>query len=435
MFSNLFFAVLTAICGGCRLRGSLLLLLSVAGGLSAQISSVENLQLLLSQSSNPASDAPQPNKARVSSNPNVFYAAPGPWGNLRCAYIYLEAPKTLVESFPLPNTQPRWIFPESALPQLGGFLKDAGLSQAMVDALLDPKTIVKSDGMVYLYPRPPDLEAIPAQTRAVIYTELAKYPPNEFHMDPVLIIGSDVKEWYRTSKLRPDIVALIEKMSYKRGETIAFSDIPVLLGYAQGEAEARSIFKAMTRTRGIMVKIEADHNTNVEDVVNYWTLGIGLRRKDVEPLLQSIIDTDGIEALPLSHMLPALVRKLLYTYPGIDLAKNGLLPDCHWTSLNFFNYDPHEYLLDSRLATSAVLERFEPVSPPYKYGDVLFFLSKDTGDAYHSCVYLADGLVFTKNGRNLLSPWLIMKQEDVEKVYLYRGDGRVQAFRLKPTEP
>lgn len=433
MLSNLFFAALAAPHDGCRLRGSLLLWFACAGCLSAQISSVENLQLLLSQTSTPTAVDPQVQKPRVSANPNVFYSAPGPWGNLRCAYIYLEAPKTLVDSFPLPNTQPRWAFPESSLPELAGFLKDAGLSQAMVDALLDPKTIVKSDGMVYLYPRPPDLEAIPSQTRAIIYTELAKYPPNEFHMDPVLIIGKDVKEWYRTSKLRPDIVALIEKMTYKRGETIAFSDIPVLLGYAQGEAEARSIFKAMTRTRGIMVKIEADHNTNVEEVVNYWTLGLGLRRKDVEPLLQSIIDTDGIEALPLSHMLPALARKLVYTYPGIDLAKNGLLPDCHWTSLNFFNYDPHEYLLDSRLATSAVLERFEPVSPPYKYGDVLFFLSKETGDAYHSCVFLADGLVFTKNGRNLLSPWLIMKQEDVEKIYLYRGDGRVQAFRLKPT--
>jgi hypothetical protein len=116
------------------------------------------------------------------------------------------------------------------------------------------------------------------------------------------------------------------------------------------------------------------------------------------------------------------------------MGRQGILPDCHWTSLNFFNYDPHEYLLDSRLATSAVLEKFALVEPPYKYGDILFFLNKDSGDAYHSCVYLADNLVFTKNGRNILSPWLIMKREDVEKIYLYRGDGRIQGFRKKPSE-
>lgn len=402
-----------------------------------QISSIENLSLLLSQSSEkkqtPGAVGSLADK--VASNPNVFYANPGPWGVLRCAYIYLEAPKTLIDNFPLPNTQPRWAFPLASLEKLPEFFASAGVSQAMIDSLLDPKTVVKADGTAYLFPRVADLEALDTQTRAVVYTELAGHPENEFHADPVLIINGNVREWYRTSKLRPDLVAKIEKLSYKRGETTAFSDVQLLLGEAQGEAEARTIFKAMTRTRGLLVKIEADHDTNIEEVVNYWTLGIGLRRKDVEPLLQSIVDTDGIEALPLSHMLPALVRKLVYTYPSLDMARQGLLPDCHWTSLNFFNYDPHEYLLDSRLATSAVLERFEPVEPPYLYGDILFFLSKNTGDAYHSCVYLADNLVYTKNGRNLLSPWLVTKKEDVEKIYLYRGDGRVQGFRLKKTSP
>ncbi|GEP42813.1 hypothetical protein [Brevifollis gellanilyticus] len=409
------------------------LCLGGASSLTAQISSIEDLQQFLVTQA-PAVTAPPAVQTgpKISTNPNIFYSNPGPWGNLRCTYIYLEAPKSLIDSFPLPNTQPRWAFPEALRDSLPAFFQGAGLSAAMVTDLMDPKTMVVADGMLYLFPKPPDLEAIPSVNRAVIYTELAKYPANEFHVDPVLIIGQTVPEWYRTSKLRPEIIQKVERLSYKRGETTAFSDIGLLLSYAQSDSEARTIFKAMTRTRGLLVKIEADRGTNIEELVNYWTLGLGLRRKDVEPLLQSIIDTDGMEALPLSHMLPALVRKLIYTYPSLDMGKHGILPDCHWTSLNFFNYDPHEYLLDSRLATSAVLEKFEPIEPPYKYGDILFFLSKQTGDAYHSCVYLADNLVFTKNGRNLLSPWLVMKQEDVEKIYLYRGDGRVQGFRMKP---
>jgi len=397
----------------------------------AQITSLEDLQQRITAQNSTFSAASEPVAAKESPNPNVFYSAPGPWGRLRCAYIYLEAPRNLIENFPLPNTIPRWAFPESLRPDLPAFFQKAGLSQAFIQALLDPQTAVANDGLLYLFPRIPDLEAISPESRAIIYTELAKYPANEYHTDPVLIVGISAQEWYRTSKLRPELIRKIEQLSYKRGETLAFSDISALLSYAQSDSEARTIFKAMTRTRGLMIKIEADHNTNVEELVGYWTLGIGLRRKDVEPLVQSIIDTDGIEALPLSHMLPALVRKLLYTYPSLDMGKQGILPDCHWTSLNFFNYDPHEYLLDSRLATSAVLEKFEPVEPPYKYGDILFFLSKETGDAYHSCVYLADNLVYTKNGRNLLSPWLIMRREDVEKVYMYRGDGRVQGYRLK----
>lgn len=397
----------------------------------AQITSLENLQLLLTRSEEGGNSPTQNPKPLTSPNPNVFYASPGVWGRLRCAYIFLEAPKQLIDNYPLPSTTPRWAFPESLRNDLPALFQKAGLPESVSHSLLDPKTLLVADGMVFVFPKGPEIETLSPESRALLYTELAKYPINEYCVDPVLIIGRTVKEWYRTSKLRPELIQKIDQLAYKRGETTVFSDIPYLLSFAQTDSEARTIFKAMTRTCGLMVKIEADHDTNLEEVVGYWTLGMGLRRKDVEPLFQSIIDTDGVEALPLSHMLPALVRKLMYTYPSLDMGKNGVLPDCHWTSLNFFNFDPHEYLLDSRLATSAVLEKFEPVNPPYKYGDILFFLSNETGDAYHSCVYLADNLVFTKNGRNLLSPWLIMKREDVEKIYLYRGDGRIQGFRRK----
>lgn len=410
------------------------LALLAAGAAPAQISDLNDLRQILTQNQSAKAGSVADSRASlIENNPNVFYTNPGPWGKLRCVYVYLEAPDNLISNFPLPNTRPRWSFPEAMLPRLGAFFSEAGLTQAFIDLLLDERNLVKEGGFVHLFPQLPDLEALTPEVRAVIYTELSKYEPNEFCVDPVLIVGQTVKEWYRTSKLRPAIIDKVAQMSYMRGETIAFSDISAILNYAESDSEARAIFKAFTRTRALMVKMELDDQSNLDELLNYWTLGIGLRRKDVEPLMQSIIDTDGVESLPISHVLPSLVRKLLYTYPGMDLARNGTFPDCHWTSLNFFNYEPHQYLLDSRLATSQVLENFAPVEPPYQYGDILFFLSNTTGDAFHSCVHLADELVFTKNGRNVLSPWVVMKLDDVKKIYLYKGDGRVQAFRRKET--
>jgi hypothetical protein len=406
--------------------------LFTASAAPAQISDLNDLRQILTQNQSVKAGTVGDGRAgSLENNPNVFYTNSGPWGKLRCAYVYLEAPDNLISNFPLPNTRPRWSFPEAMLPRLGGFFLDAGLSQAFIDLLLNERNLAKEGGFVHLFPPLPDLESLSPEVRSLIYTELSKYEPNEFCVDPVLIVGQTVREWYRTSKLRPEIIAKVEQMSYLRGETIAFSDISAILNYAESDSEARTIFKSFTRTRALMVKMELDHDSNLNELLNYWTLGIGLRRKDIEPLMQSIIDTDGVEALPLSHVLPSLVRKLLYTYPGMDLARNGTFPDCHWTSLNFFNYEPHQYLLDSRLATSQVLENFQPVESPLQYGDILFFLSNTTGDAFHSCVHLADDLVFTKNGRNVLSPWVIMKLEDVKKIYLYKGDGRVQAFRRR----
>lgn len=419
-------------CGG-RVRNVLCAAaLLLPGMVGAQITSAENLGVILGQGAplTPPQAVPIPAPVETGTITS-FQANPGPWGDLHCFYVYLEAPKSLVESFALPSTVPRWTLPESSLPALPDFFAKAGLSKALIETLLSPKTVVKENGKVHLFPPLAELEEISPQTRAIIYTELSNYPDNEYHADPVLIIGTTVDEWYRTSKLRPEIVAKIKKLSYMRGETIAFSDVSALLNYAQSESEARTIFKACTRTRNLMVRLKLDKNSNAEEIIRYWSFGVGIRRKDLEPLVTSIIETNGIEDLGISHLLPALARKLLYTYPGLDMAKQGIMPDCHWTSLNFYNFDPHEYLLDARLATSQVLEQFVPVEPPYQYADILFFLDNTTGDAFHSCVHLADNIVYTKNGRNILSPWVIMRLEDVQKIYLYKGNGRVQGFRRK----
>jgi hypothetical protein len=396
----------------------------------AQITSAENLGIILGGSKTPPPNA-LTNSASATPSETVFEANPGPWGRLQCAYVYLEAPKSLVEGFPLPSPTTRWTLPAAAFAEVPALFLRAGLSQTLIDQLLLPQNVVKSDGLVHILPPLPALENLTPESRGIIYTEFSKYPENEYLVDPVLIIGTSVDEWYHGSKLRPEIIQKIKKLSYMRGETIAFSDIPVLLNYAVSDSEARAIFKACTRTRNLMVRLILDEKSNPDEIIKYWSFGVGIRRKDLEPLIQSILELDGVDDLGISHLLPALARKLLYTYPGLDMAKHGVMPDCHWTSLNFFNYEPHDYLLDARLATSQVLENFTPVDPPYQYADILFFLDNTTGDAFHSCVHLADNIVYTKNGRNILSPWVIMRLEDVKKVYLYKGNGRVQGFRRK----
>ncbi|MFN7565159.1 MAG: hypothetical protein ACK5TH_25590 [Prosthecobacter sp.] len=381
---------------------------------------------------NPMLSLPAPSMVPSPSNPAQsapYQSAEGPWGELIGDYIYLEAPPALVDSFALPSTQSRWSFPSSSEASLPKLFADAGLSEEQVKPLIS--SIVREGDYVHVLPTLDFILSLPTGSRASIYTELAKIPVNQYHADPVLIFGTSIEEWYRTSKLRPELIQKVKQLSYIRGETIAFSDIPALLNFAQTDAEARVIFKACTRTRSLMVRLLLDKESDVPKLLSYWSFGVGIRRKDIEPIIQSIIESDTLKDLGLSHILPAQPRKLLFTYPGLDMAKNGLLPDCHWTSLNFYNFDPHEYLLDSRLATSKVLENYVPVEAPYQFGDILFFLDNATGDAFHSCVYLADTLVYTKNGRNILSPWVLMTIDDVKKVYLFRGNGRVQGFRRK----
>jgi hypothetical protein len=356
----------------------------------------------------------------------------GPWGSLQTVPIFLEAPSTMVESFPLPNSAPRWSFPEAEAPNLPTLLTSMGLPASLLTALSQPTAQIREGGWVHLFPPGLLVQDLDPEVRSKLYIQLSQYDVNEFHHDPVLILSDTVEEWYRSSSLRPEVIAAIAKLAYRRGDVWAFSDLPLVLDLALNESEARDIFRTFTRTRTYLVKLNVTPSTDAAAVRHYWSIGgKSFRLKSLEPLLNSIKETGEAVELDISHIIPALPRKLIYNYPGTNFSAKGILPDCHWTSLNFFNYEPHDYLLNPRLATNKVLDDYSPVEPPYTYGDILFFIRTADGDAFHSCLYLAGDFVFTKNGRNQLSPWIISTIADVSRVYLSVTPGRIQAYRRK----
>jgi hypothetical protein len=361
----------------------------------------------------------------------VVQSQPGPWGKLEYFHVYLEAPPYLVEKFPLPNTQTRWIFNTSTSETLEDVLGRCGMTAEEITALTTAPGKLEQNGKVYFFPPRPLVEALTSETRARVYKLLSRLPENEFYAEPVLFASGNIEQWFAGTKLKPSLLDLVKKLSYLRGDIVAFSDLAILISEAGSESEAREILKAMTRTRSLIVKLLLDSTTDFPTMLKYWTTGLNTRRKDAQPMLESVVAVQGAEKLDLMHMLPALPRKLLLTYPDFSLGLDGLFPDCHWTSLNFFNYKEQAYLLDARLATTAVLERFGMIDAPYKFGDIIFFLDNERGDAFHSCVYIADDIVFTKNGRNLLSPWILMKLDEVKKIYLHDGNGHIQGFRNK----
>jgi hypothetical protein len=59
-------------------------------------------------------------------------------------------------------------------------------------------------------------------------------------------------------------------------------------------------------------------------------------------------------------------------------------------------------------------------------------LNKD-GNAIHSVVYLADDIVFTKNGNNYAQPWMLMRLKDVLSDYSGANPARTIVYRSKNT--
>lgn len=357
--------------------------------------------------------------------------AEGPWGRLSYYHFYLEAPDYVVAQFPLPATMTKWVFNIGDFDKIEPLLAGAGMAPERIEQLILPRRVVKDERYVYLFPSAADLESLTPETRSAIYTELARNPANVFHYSPVFFLADSVQEWAKESGLPDETVATIERLAYKSGDALVFSDIPLLLTHAQNVSEARLIMQKLTRVRTLMAQLDLSENDSIPDLLNYWSTGLGLRRKEMEPLMKAIVHTKGVAYLDILHLLPPLPRKLLYTYPDMGYATEGRMPDCHWTSLNFFNIRPQQFLLDTHLATSLVKQDFEKVEPPFRYGDVLMFIEPD-GKAVHSATYLADDIMFSKNGSNILAPWLLMRLQDLMKLYDVRpGRTRIEGFRHK----
>ena len=58
----------------------------------------------------------------------------------------------------------------------------------------------------------------------------------------------------------------------------------------------------------------------------------------------------------------------------------------------------------------------------------------DEGYAHHSCTYLAADIVFTKNGFNILMPWILANLGDVANLYKdFEGKPlSIKGYRRRP---
>ncbi len=359
----------------------------------------------------------------------VWKSNPGPWGDLEIHSIYLEVPSSMLAEMPKPNSVPRWCFPGADENVLKALFKQAGLSSSVQDRLFNPQRIVAKDGVLTLFPVLEDLEAMTSEQRSVVYQVLAKSPLNEFQCDPVYVLGGDVDDWLREAHLSDELKKLVKQMTWHRGKAVAFSDVSALLNHTHSDVEVTQVFQLMTRIRTLMAELKLPVGIDWKPLAKYWTAGYQFT--DALPMLVSTAERDSITSLDITHLLPPIPRRRIYSYPTLDLINRGRMPDCHWTSLNFFSSVPQDYFLDTRLAAGHLVESYNQVEPPYQFGDVLC-VQDGHMNVTHSCVFVADDMVFTKNGENAFMPWLLMWMKDVEDIYVTSPEAHLQGYRRKP---
>ncbi len=374
----------------------------------------------------------EPEPSQVEGGEPVWISHPGPWGELEVRSLYLEAPDSLVAGLKQPSSTTAWNFPGGSEASIREVFSRAGLAAETITYLLDPQRILLHEGVWTVFADSMIVEALTTDQRSAIYTELARTPLNHMHQNPAYVVGNNADDWLREAHLSDTQKETVKKLLWHDGDLLAFSDVSVLLAEAHTDAEVRQVFKFMTRVRTLVVDVKLSHGQEAEAQARYWTADG--RLKDNQPLLSSLEERSSMKAIDLTHLLPAMARRRIYTFPSVESAAQGRLPDCQWTSVNFFNSIPQDYFLDARITGAHLKEAYDTVQAPYQYGDILEFIDAH-GNAMHACVYIADDIVFTKNGDGMIKPWLLMWLSNVENLYMRDPGMHITGYRLKQQTP
>jgi hypothetical protein len=350
----------------------------------------------------------------------VAEAARGPWGHLDLTPIVISPPLEYVSADWGRHAAAEWVFPDATLDVVRAFLSSTGVSPGHIGQLLPHARRESEVAGIVIAPPADIVRALSAEVRARLYTQLARDPRNFDQAQSFRFLGRTAGDWFDGTLMSPATRHLIEPLVYADGDFLHFADIESVRSQIASPLERQHLAKALLRNATVLVRLSVDSPDEVNDLSAYW--GIGGRRTDIRPLLESISDANDNRLVDIVHLLPVFARNRLYRYPKIqtlDLTR-PLLANCLWSSLNFFEDQPDDRFLDVAYALNALRTQYYVVEHGYQLGDIVALVD-DEGDLFHVAVYLADDLVFTKNGMSPVAPWTIMTLDHLQNFYRRRA--------------
>ncbi|HLP77437.1 MAG TPA: hypothetical protein VK327_11030 [Candidatus Paceibacterota bacterium] len=263
--------------------------------------------------------------------------------------------------------------------------------------------------------------------RERIYRMLSKSPKNSAHRYPYYT-DQDFEQWFAGCCLPQEKLDLVRRLTYRRNGILCFSDTDYLQKIFSDE-EMREVSQTLSRVPSLLVRLRITPNSDVDALLQYW--GSSSRTRQIKPLLESAKRIPEGTILNISWFFPPVPRLLLYSYPNPTNTIRGKYPDCYWTALNFFNETPDNGLMEE--ASGEILKTgYEQIARPERFGDLIVLCQREGNDllTIHTCVFIADNIVFTKNGYDPRQPYVLMRMEDMMFQYADKSLG-MAAFRKK----
>jgi len=321
-----------------------------------------------------------------------------------------------------------WHFPRIGPVKLSALFKSIDLSAQLRDKLISMAERNESiGGMSIRPPRQFALNICP-KDRSALYVALREYRLNDDQQAQFRFRGSSPDEWFAGSGVSPTTRELVEPLIYRRGEFMYFGDFRTI-GHVASRTECSNLLKTLMRDVTFLVHLKVSPDSDLEALVKYW--GRGGRAHEVRPILEAMMQKGGEQAINITHLLPALARRKLYTYPTRSDSDMANRPrDCHWTSMNFFNEVPDDSLCDGRNVSRALQANYYEIDGNLQLGDIVMLVNSQP-KAVHSAVYIADDVFFHRCGPKSFEPWSLTRRKDLEAYYPSHQKYRIYYYRHK----
>ncbi|MGC3957295.1 MAG: hypothetical protein QM813_04805 [Verrucomicrobiota bacterium] len=352
-----------------------------------------------------------------------------PWGELIKFDLEVEQPDEYVAFEPVSNRVTRWVFPDQTPAQVRTSLQTAGFNAKQIESALTPSAVTTAPDATLITPNSELIHSLTAEVRKNLYTELAHTDRNRYMRFPYCFMTNHAEEFFAKSGVAPEVISHVAKLTYERYGNYYFSDVETVLNQIPTSEARLHFFKTLSRSSVVMARLRVRPNTDIEKLIGYWAGNKLVRQKDLKPLLESLKRCDEGGTVSVMYLLPPFARERLFTTPFPSSPGDPSM-DCHWSAMNFFNSEPDFRFSDLTYTAAYVKTNYYPVAQPTAYGDIVFLLDP-SGNAIHSAVYIADDIVFTKNGNNYAQPWVLMRLPNLIGLYSVTDTPRIACYRHK----
>jgi hypothetical protein len=338
----------------------------------------------------------------------------GPWGELLSRDISLERPAEYLNDELKTVQPPLWTFHGMNVAQVKTLFVTNGLTSPEADKALAPDRVSTQGTNTVFKPSDEFVLSLNSETRERLYPAMRGLEVNPL-LDSPYYYAKDQIEWMNgDARVDPNDLALFKKLVY--GKTARhFSDYETLMGRIPTLERRAGIAASLSRQSAVLAGLCIRPDTDIDKVAGYWGSVPNVRFIDIRPMIEGLKRSPRGGTVSLMYLLPPFARERLYTFPARAVPGEPT-PDSFWSTFNFSNVEPDKRFFDLAECIRYLDQNFYPIAQPGICGDVLLF-KNSKGQIRHSAVYIAADLVFTKNGKNCLTPWVFMRIADLQAMY------------------